>query len=89
MRKIIEERVKVLILMGEAKDRMQEALQGSVPIHLVEEMEQGVKVAWRLARAGDTILLSPACSSFDMFQNFEQRGRVFKEIVRDRAKEEG
>jgi UDP-N-acetylmuramoylalanine--D-glutamate ligase len=89
LRKIIEERVKAVILMGEAKDRMQQALQGSVPLHQVEGMKQGVQLAWRLARTGDTILLAPACSSFDMFANFEERGRVFKEIVRKLAKEEG
>jgi len=89
LRKAIEERVKAVILMGEAQARMQEALQGSVPLHQVEGMKQGVQLAWRLARAGDTILLAPACSSFDMFENFEERGRVFKEIVRKLAKEEG
>ncbi len=89
LRKAIEERVKVVILMGEAKDRMQQALQGSVPLHQVEGMKQGVQLAWRLACAGDTILLAPACSSFDMFANFEERGRVFKEIVRKLVKEEG
>jgi UDP-N-acetylmuramoylalanine--D-glutamate ligase len=89
LKKIIEERVKAVILMGEAKSRMQEALRGPVPIHLVADMQEGVRKAWQLAVAGDTILLSPACSSFDMFENFEQRGRAFKEIVRDLVKEEG
>jgi UDP-N-acetylmuramoylalanine--D-glutamate ligase len=89
LRKIIEERVKAVIIMGEAQARMQEALQGSVPIHRVTGMKEGVQLAWRLARAGDTILLAPACSSFDMFENFEERGRVFKEIILRLAKEEG
>jgi UDP-N-acetylmuramoylalanine--D-glutamate ligase len=48
-----------------------------------------MQLAWRLANPGDTILLSPACSSFDMFENFEERGRVFKEIVLNFAREEG
>ncbi len=89
LRQAMDGRVKAVILMGEAKERMQEALHGTIPVHLVAGMEQAVQMAWRLAVAGDTILLSPACSSFDMFANFEERGRVFKEIVRDRAKGEG
>jgi UDP-N-acetylmuramoylalanine--D-glutamate ligase len=89
LRQAMEGRVKAVILMGEAKERMHEALQGSIPIHLVAGMKEGVQSAWRLARAGDTILLAPACSSFDMFVNFEQRGRVFKEIVLNLAKEKG
>jgi UDP-N-acetylmuramoylalanine--D-glutamate ligase len=81
MRSIIKERVKALILMGEAKEKMQTAFQDLVPIHLVDDMKEGVRVAWRLAQAGDTILLSPACSSFDMFQDYQDRGRTFKKMI--------
>jgi UDP-N-acetylmuramoylalanine--D-glutamate ligase len=77
----IKERVKDLILMGEAQARMQAAFQDLIPVHLVDGMERGVQQAWKLARPGDAILLSPACSSFDMFENFEERGHVFKQIV--------
>jgi UDP-N-acetylmuramoylalanine--D-glutamate ligase len=88
LRRAMEGRVKAVILMGEAKDRMQAAFQGLVPVHRVIGMKEGVQLAWRLARAGDVILLSPACSSFDMFENFEERGRVFKQIIVKLAAEE-
>jgi len=88
LKKPIEERATALILMGEAKEKMHAALQGPIPCHLVEGMEEGVRLAWKLARAGDVILLSPACSSFDMFDDYRERGRTFKEIVRKLAEEE-
>lgn len=81
MRGIIKERAKALILMGEAREKMQAALQDLVSIHLVDDMAEGVHAAWQLAQEGDTILLSPACSSFDMFQDYRERGRAFKECV--------
>ena len=81
LRNPIKERVKALILMGEAREKMQGAFQDLVPIHLVGGMEEGVREARSLAREGDAILLSPACSSFDMFTDYQDRGRTFKEIV--------
>ena len=88
LRKPIEERATALILMGEAKEKMQGAFRDLLPCHLVAGMEEGVRLAWKLARAGDVILLSPACSSFDMFDDYRERGRTFKEIVRKLAEEE-
>jgi UDP-N-acetylmuramoylalanine--D-glutamate ligase len=85
----IKERAKALILMGEAKEKMQGAFQDLLPCHLVEGMEAGVQLAWKLARRGDAILLSPACSSFDMFEDYQERGRTFKEIVMKLVEEEG
>ena len=81
MKGIIKERVKALLLMGEAREKMQAALHDLVPIHLVDDMAEGVHAAWQLAQEGDTILLSPACSSFDMFQDYRERGQAFKECV--------
>jgi UDP-N-acetylmuramoylalanine--D-glutamate ligase len=85
----LKERAKALILMGEAKEKMQGAFQDLLPCHLVEGMEEGVQLAWNLARRGDAILLSPACSSFDMFEDYQERGRTFKEIVLKLVEEEG
>ena len=81
MKGIIKERVKALLLMGEAREKMQAALHNLVPVHLVDDMAEGVHAAWQLAQGGDTILLSPACSSFDMFQDYRERGQTFKECV--------
>jgi UDP-N-acetylmuramoylalanine--D-glutamate ligase len=89
LREPIKERVKALILMGEAREKMQGAFQGLLPIHLVKGMEEGVRLAWKLARGGNVILLSPACSSFDMFEDYQDRGRTFKEIVLKLVEEEG
>jgi UDP-N-acetylmuramoylalanine--D-glutamate ligase len=89
LREPIKERVKALILMGEAREKMQGAFQDLLPCHLVGGMEEGVRLARSLAREGDVILLSPACSSFDMFKDYQDRGRIFKEIVMKLAEEEG
>jgi UDP-N-acetylmuramoylalanine--D-glutamate ligase len=88
LRKPIKERVKALILMGEASEKMLRAFQDLLPIHLVGGMEEGIKMAQTLAQEGDAILLSPACSSFDMFTDYQDRGRTFKEIVLQLAEEE-
>jgi UDP-N-acetylmuramoylalanine--D-glutamate ligase len=85
----LAERVRALILMGEAKEKMYHAFQDLLPCHLVARMEEGVRLAWGMARPGDTILLSPACSSYDMFADYRERGRTFKEIVRKLAEEKG
>jgi UDP-N-acetylmuramoylalanine--D-glutamate ligase len=89
LREPIKERVKALILMGEAREKMQGTFQDLLPIHLVGGMEEGVRLARSLAREGDAILLSPACSSFDMFEDYQDRGRTFKEIVLKLVKEKG
>ena len=81
LRRSIESRVKVLVLCGEAKDRLKKALDGLVPIEESQTFMGAFKVAQKAANPGDCILLSPACASFDMFNNFEERGRAFKEMV--------
>ena len=78
---LIKEKTKVLILLGEAKEKMHQALKTSTSTFLVDTLEEAVKRALKQASPGDTILLSPACSSFDMFQNYKERGDAFKELV--------
>ena len=78
----IRRKVSKLILLGEAADRMEEALKGITKITRVETLEESVRVAVQHARPGSEILFSPACSSFDMFSSFEERGLAFKKAAR-------
>ena len=75
------EHCKGVILLGEDAEQIQVALQDSVPVTKVASMEEAVSAAASQASAGDVVLLSPACASFDMFTGYEQRGRVFCEAV--------
>jgi UDP-N-acetylmuramoylalanine--D-glutamate ligase len=78
----IRRKVSKLILLGEAADRMEQELKGSAQITRVETLEDSVRVAVEHARPGNQILFSPACSSFDMFESYEERGLAFKEAAR-------
>lgn len=81
LRPLIAERVKHLILIGAASDKIEAALSGICPITRASTMGDAVEKGFALAQTGDTVLLAPACSSYDMFDNFEQRGQVFKAEV--------
>ena len=78
----VSEHVKTLIVMGESADLIEEALQGSVDIVRAESMRDAVEKASGAAKEGYSVLLSPACASFDMFAGYGQRGRAFKEEVK-------
>lgn len=82
LRPYVKGRVKALILIGEAADKIAKALRGCCEIYRAEDLRYAVLLAKDIAVRGDTVLLSPACASFDMFRDFEDRGRQFKEIVR-------
>lgn len=71
-----------LVLIGAAADRMASALAGAVPLHRAPDLPAAVALAASLARPGQAVVLSPACSSYDMFENYEHRGRVFAEAAR-------
>jgi UDP-N-acetylmuramoylalanine--D-glutamate ligase len=75
--------VKGIVLIGEAANRILDALEGSVPMVRASSLEDAVSQAVSLASSGDVVLFSPACASFDMFQNYHQRGLEFKRVVRE------
>lgn len=70
------------VLIGEARPHLLKDLDGIVPLYQEESLEAAVDKAYRLARPRGVVLLAPACSSFDMFTNYEERGDLFKETVR-------
>ncbi len=74
-------KIKEIILIGEARDKMFEELGKEFPVQFAGTMQEAVQKAYKIASEGDLILLSPACASFDMFDNFEHRGQVFKHAV--------
>ena len=79
---LFRSQVKLLILIGKAADKMAHALGGSTETVLAKTLGEAVRLAASRAAAGDVVLLSPACASFDMFKDFEDRGRQFKEAVK-------
>ena len=81
MASLLKERVKTVITIGTAAEKIERQLAGVVKIESAGTMERAVRRAKELAVAGDVVLLAPACASFDQFQNYEHRGKVFKEIV--------
>ncbi|HED09851.1 MAG TPA: UDP-N-acetylmuramoyl-L-alanine--D-glutamate ligase, partial [Caldithrix abyssi] len=78
---LIREHVKALVLIGMAAEKMAASWQGLAPVTRAGTMAEAVKTAREQASAGDVVLLSPACASFDMFKDYEQRGHLFKQIV--------
>lgn len=82
LKDIIKNKVKLLVLFGEAGPEIQKMVSYKRSI-LVNDMYSAVKEAWKNSRKGDVILLSPGCTSFDQFKNFEERGKAFKDIINE------
>ncbi len=81
LKPLLEKRAKGVYTIGAAAEKIEAQIAGAAPIFHAETLAQAVRQATGNARSGDTILLAPACASFDQFQNYEHRGRAFKELV--------
>ncbi len=81
LKELITNKVKGMALIGEARERIGAALGHLTETVKVDTLEEAVHWAYAKSRPGDVVLLSPACSSFDMFQNYQERGKRFKAIV--------
>ncbi len=78
---LLRERVRAIYTIGAAAAKIESELRGAVPIHSCGTLANAVDAAAKAARPGDVVLLAPACSSYDQFENYEHRGRVFKQLV--------
>jgi len=83
LRSIIQMKVKILILMGESKSTINRALGDYTETFIVGTLDEATFMAYQKSRAGDVVLFSPGCSSFDEFKNYEERGERFKDLLRD------
>ncbi len=86
LRRLVRERVKSLVLIGKAAGKLEAALGDCAVTRRAGDLREAVALATGMAKSGDVVLLSPACASFDMFTDFEDRGRIFKRLVRELQK---
>jgi UDP-N-acetylmuramoylalanine--D-glutamate ligase len=81
LRDLLHERARAALLIGAAAEKIASEISGAVPVTQAGTLERAVQLASEQANPGDVVLLAPACSSFDQFENYEHRGRVFKKLV--------
>jgi len=81
---LLRQRVRAIYTIGTAAAKIESQLRGVVSIRTCETLDVAVSAAGNAARPGDVVVLAPACSSFDQFENYEQRGKVFKQLVSER-----
>jgi UDP-N-acetylmuramoylalanine--D-glutamate ligase len=86
LRQALRSHARLALLIGSAADKIEAGLAGVIPVERAETLAHAVEIASRRAQPGDTVLLAPACASFDQFDNYEHRGRVFKQLVRELEK---
>jgi UDP-N-acetylmuramoylalanine--D-glutamate ligase len=81
LEELVRKHVRTIIAIGESAGKVQQAFAPIVPVTVCRTMDEAVHTSQKLAQKGDVVLLSPACASFDWFENYEHRGRVFKGLV--------
>ena len=82
---LVQKKVDYIISIGEARPHIKDGLRGVRPIFEADDFNQAVSEGFKRAKKGGRVLLSPGCSSFDMFENYEERGKIFKDIVKEIA----
>jgi UDP-N-acetylmuramoylalanine--D-glutamate ligase len=82
LRNLVKDKVKAIFLIGEASNKIRKDLSGTTNFYDCGNIKNAVKQIYKISTPCDTVLLSPACSSFDQFKNFEERGNIFKRLVR-------
>ena len=82
LREPVQHHVRAIVLIGEASDKIKKSLNGTVPMAQASDMKEAVQLAYSSISPRGVVLLAPGCTSFDMFQNFEERGDVFKREVK-------
>jgi UDP-N-acetylmuramoylalanine--D-glutamate ligase len=80
---LVEKKVRSLVFMGKDNSKLEKFFAGVKPYVSVSSMEDAIQECYKAAESGDTVLLSPCCASFDLFKNYEDRGRLFKQAVRE------
>ena len=89
LRERLHRKAHAALLIGAAAEKIAAQIEGATKVIRAETLECAVAEATKNARPGDTVLLAPACASFDQFQSYEHRGRVFKELVNGLRKTNG
>jgi UDP-N-acetylmuramoylalanine--D-glutamate ligase len=80
--KELKDKVKQILAIGEAAKKIKDDVGSQIPVEIIEDLEQAVLKAAKMAKKGDVVLLSPGCASFDMFRDYAHRGEVFQQVVR-------
>ena len=89
LKPLLRARAKRVYTIGAAAEKIESHISGAAPLERAGTLEAAVRRAAEQAQAGDIVLLAPACASFDQFENYEHRGRVFKQAVQAMAKKSG